>query len=158
MLKKIFIVAAITFVIDQFSKWYVVWHLNLQELGAIDVLPPFVNFRMAWNEGVNFGLFANEVFWMRWALIALACIICVWLLIWAREFKGWAAAMMIGLIIGGALGNVLDRILHGAVVDFLNMSCCGIYNPYAFNLADVAVFAGAIGLLLFSERLRKKKA
>ena len=52
-------------------------------------------------------------------------------------------------LIGGALGNVLDRVLYGAVADFLNMSCCGIENPYAFNVADIAIFAGAFGLVLF---------
>jgi signal peptidase II len=51
-------------------------------------------------------------------------------------------------LLGGALGNVVDRLIYGAVADFLNMSCCGIDNPYAFNVADIAVFAGAIGLVL----------
>jgi signal peptidase II len=55
-----------------------------------------------------------------------------------------------GLLIGGALGNVVDRLLYGAVADFLNMSCCGFTNPYAFNVADISVFFGAIGLALFS--------
>jgi signal peptidase II len=55
-----------------------------------------------------------------------------------------------GLLVGGALGNVVDRIAYGAVADFLNMSCCGIENPYAFNIADIAIFAGAIGLVIFS--------
>ena len=58
--------------------------------------------------------------------------------------------MPAGLLIGGALGNVVDRVLYGAVADFLNMSCCGIENPFAFNVADVAIFAGAIGLVLFT--------
>jgi signal peptidase II len=59
-------------------------------------------------------------------------------------------------VVGGALGNAADRIVHGAVADFLNMSCCGIRNPYAFNVADIAIFAGAVGLALFGERLDKK--
>ncbi len=56
-----------------------------------------------------------------------------------------------GLLVGGALGNALDRVLHGAVADFLNMSCCGIRNPYAFNLADVGIFAGAIALVIWAK-------
>ena len=56
-----------------------------------------------------------------------------------------------GLLIGGALGNVVDRLLYGAVVDFLNISCCGIFNPYAFNIADVEIFIGAVGVALLSE-------
>ncbi len=54
-----------------------------------------------------------------------------------------------GLLVGGALGNVIDRVIYGAVADFLNMSCCGIENPYSFNIADIAIFAGALGLVLF---------
>ena len=61
------------------------------------------------------------------------------------------------LIIGGALGNVVDRVLHGAVADFLNMSCCGINNPYAFNVADISIFVGAVGLVLFTGNDDPKK-
>ncbi|BBU58037.1 hypothetical protein KU6B_43020 [Mameliella alba] len=57
-----------------------------------------------------------------------------------------------GFLIGGALGNVIDRLVYGAVADFLNMSCCGIDNPYAFNVADIAIFIGAFGLILFPSR------
>ena len=88
---------------------------------------------------------------MRWVLIAVALAISTWVWVWIRR-EGAALRVQIagGLLIGGALGNVVDRIVYGAVADFLNMSCCGIENPYAFNLADVAIFAGAIGLILFS--------
>jgi signal peptidase II len=55
-----------------------------------------------------------------------------------------------GLLLGGAMGNVVDRVIYGAVADFLNMSCCGIQNPYSFNVADISIFAGAMGLVLFS--------
>jgi signal peptidase II len=59
-------------------------------------------------------------------------------------------------LIGGALGNVIDRIVYGAVADFLNMSCCGFDNPYAFNVADIAIFAGAFGLVLFAADTKDK--
>jgi signal peptidase II len=68
-----------------------------------------------------------------------------------REKSGRRAQVAAGLMIGGALGNVIDRILYGAVADFLNMSCCGIDNPYAFNVADVSIFFGLAGLVLFSD-------
>jgi signal peptidase II len=75
----------------------------------------------------------------------------VW--IWTRREAGSKPVQIsAGLLIGGALGNVVDRVAYGAVADFLNMSCCGIENPYAFNVADVAIFAGAIGLVVFSGR------
>lgn len=151
---KTFFVAFIAFVLDQFSKWYVVWHLDLISHERIEVFPPYLIFLMGWNEGINFGLFAD--FDMRWVLTALAIAISVAFLIWSRRFTGWFAASLIGLIIGGALGNAIDRVRFGAVVDFLNMSCCGFISPYSFNIADVWVFAGAIGLLIYAERLPKK--
>lgn len=144
-------VAGGTFVLDQATKILVVQGLNLIERGVIDVLPPLLTFRMAWNQGINFGLFAHDADVMRWVLIAVALGISAWVWLWVRrENAGPRAEMAAGLLIGGALGNVVDRIYYGAVADFLNMSCCGIENPYAFNVADVAIFAGALGLVLFS--------
>ena len=145
------ITAAVIFVLDQVSKWAVVQAMNLNERGVIDVWPPFLTFRMAWNRGVNFGLFAHDAEIMRWVLIAVALGISVWVWLWIRrEGAGRWAQVSAGLLVGGALGNVIDRIVYGAVADFLNMSCCGIENPYAFNVADIAIFAGAIGLILFT--------
>jgi signal peptidase II len=60
-----------------------------------------------------------------------------------------------GLLLGGAIGNVIDRLLYGAVADFLNMSCCGFTNPYAFNVADISIFAGAVGLAFLSDDNKK---
>jgi len=135
------------FMMDQVSKYLVVHWLNLRERGEIDVFAPLLNFRMAWNKGINFGMFDTN----RWLLIALALAICLWVFIWiGREKQGRLAYLSAGLLIGGALGNVLDRILYGAVADFLNMSCCGIENPYSFNVADICVFAGAFGLIFFA--------
>ena len=136
------------FLIDQLSKYLVVHTLDLANVGRIEVLPPCLVFRMAWNTGVNFGLLAGAD--MRWVLIAVALVITAAVLIWVRREGGnrWAQ-IGAGLLAGGALGNVIDRIIYGAVADFLNMSCCGIDNPYAFNLADAAIFLGAVLLVIF---------
>ncbi len=67
-----------------------------------------------------------------------------------RDRPGARLPISAGLLVGGAIGNVIDRLLYGAVADFLNMSCCGFENPYAFNVADIAIFAGALGLILFT--------
>jgi len=140
-----------TFALDQVTKIGVVFGLNLIDRGAIDVIPPLLTFRMAWNRGMNFGLFANDAQVARWLLIVVALGISVWVWRWtARDGKSPYARIAAGLLIGGALGNVVDRVAYGAVADFLNMSCCGIENPYAFNVADIAIFAGAIGLVLFT--------
>lgn len=150
-------IALIIFAIDQISKWVIIHGLDLLNRGAIDVLPPFLNFRMGWNQGVNFGLFANDADTMRWVLIALALIICVFVGRWALREGGVKVLISAGLLIGGALGNVLDRVIYGAVADFLNMSCCGLNNPFTFNIADVFIFAGAIGLILWTGKEQTAK-
>lgn len=143
--------AFLVFVADQATKYLVVVGLDLQHRLSIDVLPPLLNFRMAWNRGVNFGLFANDAGVMRWVLIAVSAAISLAVLLWARRGGHPPRVMAIaGILIGGALGNLVDRVIWGAVADFLNMSCCGIANPYSFNVADVAIFAGALGLIVFS--------
>lgn len=143
--------AIVIFALDQATKIAVVDGLNLREKLAIDVWPPFLQFRMAYNRGVNFGLFANDADVMRWVLIAVALGICGWVLWWVRrESLGSLAQVSAGVLVGGALGNVVDRLREGAVLDFLNVSCCGIRNPYSFNVADVAIFVGVFGLILFT--------
>jgi signal peptidase II len=143
-----------TFATDQASKLAVVWGLDLFNRGLIDVFPPYLTFRMAWNKGINFGLFAHNADLVRWVLVALALAISAWVWTWIRrDSADWRVQVAGGLLIGGALGNVVDRIAYGAVADFLNMSCCGIENPYAFNIADIAVFLGAIGIILLAGNL-----
>ncbi|MEM9717021.1 MAG: signal peptidase II [Pseudomonadota bacterium] len=141
----------VAFGIDQISKFWIVTGLDLQSRLAIDVLPPLINFRMGWNEGINFGLFSGAPEIMRWILIAIAIGISTWVVIWAWQRQHKLTSISAGLLAGGAIGNGLDRILFGAVRDFLNMSCCGINNPFVFNLADVAVFAGVFGLIYVLE-------
>lgn len=146
-------VAVLVLLADQASKTAVVHGMHLDTRLTIEVLPPYLNFRMAWNRGVNFGLFANDADVMRWVLIALALAIAVWVWTWVRREAHSALVQgAAGMLIGGALGNVIDRVIYGAVVDFLNMSCCGFRNPFSFNVADVAIFVGAFGLVFFSGR------
>lgn len=145
-----------TFLLDQASKYLVVHMLDLRVRGEIDVIPPILNLRMAWNEGVNFGLFASGSDVVRWGLIGLALVIVAAVLWWVNsDPQGHWGMLSAGLLIGGALGNVVDRLLYGAVADFLNMSCCGISNPYAFNVADIAIFVGAFGLIVLGGRKKQ---
>lgn len=149
-MRRMAVWAGLVFVLDQVTKWAVLVRLNLDEVGSYDLFPPYLVFRMAWNRGVNFGLFSGESDLARWALVLLALAISAWVVAWVRREGGRGAEFAAGLLVGGATGNALDRILHGAVADFLNMSCCGIRNPYSFNLADVAIFLGAVGLVLLT--------
>ena len=142
--------ALVIFLLDQAIKYWVVHVMDLATRLSIDVLPPVLNLRMAWNHGINFGLFAGDSEATRWILTAVALGIVGFVVVWMRrDPPGRAGLASAGLLIGGALGNIIDRLLYGAVADFLNMSCCGITNPFAFNLADIAIFAGALGLMLF---------
>jgi signal peptidase II len=111
-----------------------------------------LNFRMGWNEGINFGLLSDSPAVMRWILIALAVGVSIWLVWWSKRTLTRPVTLIgAGLVIGGALGNGLDRVIYGAVADFLNMSCCGFQNPYTFNVADIAIFAGAFILIAFDD-------
>lgn len=144
---------------DQASKYTVVHGMELARVYEIDVLPPLLNFRYGENRGINFGLLDSGSEAARWALILFSLAVVIAVFMWARKRSDhWAVAVSAGLLIGGALGNVVDRLIYGYVLDFLNMSCCGIRNPFVFNVADVFIFAGAIGLVFLDGATRPKKA
>lgn len=141
--------ALFAFAVDQLAKWWVLVRFDLAHVGRVEVLPPWIVFHIGWNRGINFGLFGTGGEGQRWFLIALAFGVGIGVLIWA----GWRLSRTIdrifaGFLAGGAFANAFDRLHYGAVLDFLNVSCCGIRNPYAFNLADVFIFLGAAGLAL----------
>lgn len=140
------------FLIDQVSKYLVIHVMELSRVLKIDVFPPLLNFRYGENRGINFGLLGDAPEAARWVLIVLALVISVTVFFWARRnAKSRIGQISAGLLIGGALANVLDRLYYGYVLDFLNNSCCGYVNPFVYNLADVFIFAGAIGLILFTD-------
>lgn len=150
--------AVAIFVLDQLSKYLILYTLELPAKQIIDVAPPYLRFLMAWNEGINFGLLSSLGDNARWVLIVVALAICCAVLWWMRRETKTTALVSAGVLIGGALGNVIDRVIYGAVADFLNMSCCGIANPFAFNVADIAIFVGAVGLIFFASDPDKNKA
>ena len=154
-MRLLFKIAAVVFVLDQLTKWFVVQFLNLAARGEIDVLPPILNLRMAWNRGINFGLLSGDQESTKWILIAIAVMISAWVIWWMRRETRLLAHISAGLLVGGAIGNIVDRLIYGAVADFLNMSCCGFDNPYAFNIADITIFIGAFGLILFTGEQKK---
>ena len=152
---RVLMVTIVVFLIDRLSKYWVVEAMDLAHVGRIDVWPPFLTFRMAWNRGINFGLFdmGDDG---RWVLIGISILVVIFVIFWTRKAGGWLIPIATGAIVGGALGNVFDRVVYGAVADFLNMSCCGIDNPFAFNVADAAIFAGAVILIIFADGASRK--
>ncbi len=132
-------------VLDQLSKWFIVFNV-MQPPRSIEVTP-FFNIVMAWNRGVSFGMFASDSPNAPWFLTALALAIVLALLFWLWRAENRIQALAIGLVIGGAVGNVVDRLRFGAVADFLDFHWAGYHFP-AFNLADSAISVG-VALLLF---------
>lgn len=139
------VAAVLVILIDQLAKQFVVDALNLRNVGEIRVFPG-LNFRMAWNTGVNFGLLSGDGD-ARWILAAGTSLVAIVLIVSSRACHRLASAVGLGVAAGGALGNTIDRFNWGAVADFLNVSCCGIDNPWSFNIADIAIFVG-FGMLL----------
>ncbi len=139
-------VAGVTFLLDFASKWLL---LNVVEMPARQFIEitPFFNLRMVWNKGVSFGMFSAESDMGRYMLIAFALIVVAFLVFWLMRVNTRLLAWAIGLVIGGALGNVIDRFLYGAVADFFDFHALG-YHFYTFNVADTAISIGVILLIL----------
>jgi signal peptidase II len=154
-LLRIAIASLVFFGLDRLSKVIIVQWLDLATHHTLAGWPPYLNFVMAWNKGVNFGLL--NAFDARWLLVALSIIVSIALASWARNKSGWPLMLACGAVIGGALGNAYDRVVYGAVADYINVSCCGIANPYSFNVADVWIFGGAVFLVLTNDFGRQAK-
>lgn len=140
--------ALFVFVADQLSKLWVLRGLDLDgpaSGGRIEVLP-FFDLTMVWNMGISFGLFPADSLLMRGLFIAFSIAVSIYLGSWIWRSDRRLQAIACGMIIGGALGNALDRIMHGAVADFLDFS--GLYFPWVFNIADAGISVGVAMLLL----------
>ena len=146
---RILLFSIIFLSVDQLTKWFVVFYLELQQKLYLNLNNPFMNFYMAWNKGINFGLFQGDSVTQAYLLTAVSVVISIIFFIWLRNSKSFMIHILAALVVGGSLGNAIDRLLYGAVADFINITCCGFRNPYSFNLADVFIFIGLIGLLVF---------
>jgi signal peptidase II len=143
------IVAALSLIADQASKNLLLYGLQFKALGPaarIDVLP-FFNMVMVWNRGVSYGLFAAGSFAGTLLLIVLSLVAVIGLSWWLAKAERQSLGFGLGLVIGGALGNVIDRVLYGAVADFFHFYGFG-HDWYVFNVADAAITVGVVVLLL----------
>ena len=144
------VLAALALGADQLSKWAILVPLDLPAMGRMEVIPGFLNFVFVWNKGINFGLFASDGWAGQAVVIGIAVAVSGVLTWWNRGGGPLLRAGGSALMIGGALSNAVDRVVHGAVVDFLNVSVPGIHNPFSFNIADIWVFLGA-ALIIFGD-------
>ncbi len=145
------IVGAVSFAADQASKLYATNVMGIALYEMRTIVDGFITFTHTKNYGINFGWFQMPPDDPRpqYILSGFSVLVSVALLVWAlRRWHDRGFAIGVGLIVGGAIGNAYDRLTLGAVTDFLNVTCCGINNPFAFNIADVAIFAGVALLLL----------
>ena len=157
-MRLMFFAGLFAFVADQVSKYVVIHMMGISPSKSIDVLPPVLNLRYGENRGVNFGLFSSDSETTRWTLIAVAFVICISVAVWVvRNTQPRIVRIAAGFLIGGALGNVFDRVYYSYVLDFLNTSCCGWNNPTVYNVADIFIFAGALGLVFFAKDNRPNK-
>ena len=150
-----FVFALIVVVLDQLTKAWVLSGLDLREMGRVEVWPPIFNLTWVENRGVSFGLFGDGS--ARWMLSLFSIIVAGVLGWWALQADRRLLITAIGLVMGGAIGNVIDRIRFGFVVDFLDFSGTRVF-PWVFNVADSAITIGVILLILdslLSERAAK---
>ena len=152
-----YLIAGAVFALDQLVKWLMLGPLALREVGQIVLLPIF-NLTWTENYGVSLGMLTAESNAMRWGLVALTGAIAVGVAVWiARERNRWDR-LALALVLGGALGNILDRVRFGFVVDFLDLHF-GEFRPFlVFNVADAAITLGVVLLLVRSLLLREKPA
>lgn len=144
------IVIGVIFLIDQTSKLGVVFALDLPNAGTIRLLP-FLNFTMVWNSGISMGLPLGD--WLgKYGIIIMTIAVCCYLLWWLHKSATGYEKSALALILGGALGNLLDRFTFGAVADFIHVYGFG-YSFYVFNIADAAITVGAI--ILIGDALRQ---
>jgi signal peptidase II len=135
--------------LDQLSKLWLLGPFDLAERGTVH-LAPFVDLVLTWNTGISYGWFQQQSATGQWLLLAFKAVAVVLLWLWLGSTRSRLAALSLGLIIGGAIGNAIDRLAYGAVADFVLLhaeTATWRFNWYVFNLADVAIVAGVAGLL-----------
>jgi signal peptidase II len=146
-------VALVLLGLDQLTKWVVLAVLDLPARPI--AVTPFFNLVMVWNRGVSFGMLDTLGGVAPWMLSGLALAVVIGLVLWLRQSEHAMMAIGLGLVIGGALGNVIDRVRYGAVVDFLDFHLAGWHWP-AFNLADAGICVGA-GLIVVDGLLAPRR-
>jgi signal peptidase II len=143
------VTAATTAVLDQALKLWVLFGVGM-EAGQVVPVAPFLDLVLVWNRGISYGLFQQEGPLGQWALLLLTFTAVVLLWVWLVRSESRLMVVSLGLIIGGAIGNAIDRLAYGAVADFvlLHLTTASFsFKWYVFNLADAAIVAGVAGLL-----------
>jgi signal peptidase II len=139
------LLAAVVIVLDQAAKYWILAVLKLEEGQTIPIAGP-LQLTGVWNRGVSFGLLRADHDLVRWGFVAFSCIVALVLASWVRKAQRPLFGAALGLLIGGAIGNAIDRVRFGAVTDFVDVS--RLHFPWVFNVADAAINVGIACLLL----------
>ena len=142
------LLSAVILIADQITKWVVLAHFQLHE--STPVIEGLLNWTLAFNEGAAFSFLSDAGGWQRWFFTALAIVVSAVLIVWLKRTlrSDWRTALPLSLVVGGAIGNVIDRIRLGHVVDFIDVHY-GTWSWPAFNIADSAISVGAVMLIVF---------
>jgi signal peptidase II len=149
MMRLGLIFAAALLAFDQLTKWWILFVVELplhRNIPLLELGPIGLDLTMVWNRGVTFGLLSGEGDWNHLLLAGLAVAISVFLLRWLARAESRLVALALGAVIGGAIGNVIDRLRFGAVVDFVDVHAWG-WHWYVFNVADAAIVLGVCALV-----------
>ena len=149
-----FLVALVVFALDQLTKWYVTGPLQLRDVGQVYLLPIF-QFTYTENNGISLGLLNATTEIGRWTLVGLTSAIAVGVAVWIGREKNRVDQLALGMVLGGALGNILDRSRHGYVVDFLDLHFGDVRPFLIFNIGDAAISIAVVILLLRAFLTRK---
>ena len=152
-----FVLAALIFIADQAVKWWVTGPLALREVGDQIYVNPIFNLTRTNNLGVSLGIFTAQSELQRWALVAMTGAIALVVLVWLLRERKLADIVPLGMVLGGALGNIRDRVSFGYVVDYADLHF-GTWQPFlVFNLADAAITVGVVIILARSLLIREKR-
>jgi signal peptidase II len=149
------LLAIVTLALDQASKLYLLFVYDLPVREPL-VLAPFLELIVVWNRGISYGLFQQEGNLGRWALLAIMIAAAIGLSVWMARATSRLLGASLGLIVGGAIGNAIDRVAYGAVFDFVHVHV-GSFSWYVFNIADAAIVAGVVGLVYDALVLDKRR-
>lgn len=145
--RRAFVMAIAIFILDQMVKWWVIGPMNLEAVEEVEVVS-FFSFTWVENYGISFGMFTAGSEVARWALVGVTAAIATGVAIWITREKQWGDQAALSLVLGGALGNIVDRARFGYVVDYADLHF-GDFRPFlVFNIADAAISIGIVILLL----------
>lgn len=154
---RYYILAVAVLLLDQLSKYY--FEQRLAEYETIALIEPVLNFTLAYNRGAAFSLLANQSGWQKWFFVLLGSVVAVFLLAYLRQVprQAYTLSVGLGLILGGAVGNVIDRLLYGHVIDFIHVHYGDAWHYPIFNVADMGICVGMVLVLIDVLFLEKKR-